>query len=64
MSIFHNFFRGYYLNIFKQYEDLFDAPRGDFYTEPVHLNHKKDTVSKNSNPFPVLKKVKSHAEMS
>ena len=39
----------------RQYEDLFDGTLGDFYTEPVHLNLKKDAVPKHHKPFPVPK---------
>ena len=43
------------LNLLRQYEDLFDGTLGDFYTEPVHLNLKKDAVPKHHKPFPVPK---------
>ena len=47
--------QGAILKLLRQYEDLFDGTLGDFYTEPVHLNLKKDAVPKHHKPFPVPK---------
>ncbi len=47
--------QGAILNLLRQYKDLFDGTLGDFYTEPVHLNLKTNSVVKHHNSFPVPK---------